>query len=495
MGRTIAGLAVLLGALSPLACGGATPSLSGTRESGQSALMDDTLAGQNCKPENHTRPFIIEWDATDMARFEQFANNDVVVVRYHGCKLEVLDRCRDDAASGRLGAYKPVEWTSGSLESMDIATSAELAAELPLGVATLGGRVSAGEKFHMEYFVAGTRSATRSDVFVEDLQKLPGCEGATHFVYNYNLGAFALGSVQDFSTEANVSLYGFGADGAASKSSKADKKGGELAACKSDTLNEIQGCKAPIRLTLRSIKGGADPDMRTADTDESLNAAGKVGARVDESEAARGYRQSAEVKMNAGDGKGCLEDLDKHDKANPKHQSTDPKSGQIADWRGQCLMLSGKCKLGKEVSAKAIQAVRGDTVSLDKINQIVDVYAGQKCRGGDTDAKTRVMGALDLLSRSYGEKLDPKQCREAYNTVKKEGPKVKDPNSDQLRLRDPTGNLGVNGAMCMAMAGDCKQSFELLSDSPDPRWHKDNMVNMFDAVIGTSVPSCKGKAK
>ncbi len=495
MTRTMAGWLVVLGLLSPLACGGATPSLSGTRESGQSGLMDDTLAGQNCKPENHLRPFIIEWDATDMARFEQFANNDVVVVRYEGCKLEVLDRCRDDAASGRLGAYKPVEWTSGSLEAIDIATNAELAAELPLGVATLGGRVSAGEKFHMEYFVAGTRSATRSDVFVEDLKKLPGCEGATHFVYNYNLGAFALGSVQDFSTEANVSLYGFGADGAASKSSKADKQGGELGACKSDTLNEIQGCKAPIRLTLRPIKAGADPEMRHADTDESLNAAGKVGARIDESEAAAKYLDSAEVKMNQGDGKGCLDDLDKHDRANPKHPSTDPKSGKIADWRGQCLMLTGKCKLGKEVSAKAIQAVKGDSISLDKINQIVEVYAGQKCRGGDTDAKTRVRGALDLLARGYGEKLDPKQCRDAYDTIKREGAKAKDPNADDQRMHDPSKGVGVHGAICSAMAGDCKQAFELLSDSPDPRWKKEQLGTMYDAIVGSVVPRCKGKGQ
>ncbi len=93
------------------------PGKSGTRESGQSALMDESFAAKNaCNPDNHKRPFIIEWDATDMSSFESFAANDVVMVRYEGCNLVVLDECRNDSVRGEQGAYKPVEWTSGSRE-------------------------------------------------------------------------------------------------------------------------------------------------------------------------------------------------------------------------------------------------------------------------------------------------------------------------------------------------------------------------------------------
>ena len=42
-----------------------------TEHSGQSKLMEKTFAGNNkCNPKNHNRPFIIEWDATDMSSFE-----------------------------------------------------------------------------------------------------------------------------------------------------------------------------------------------------------------------------------------------------------------------------------------------------------------------------------------------------------------------------------------------------------------------------------------
>jgi len=85
-------------------------------------------------------------------------------------------------------ADKPVDWTSGSLESLDIANEGELYAKRPLGVATLGGRVRGGEKFHMEYFVSGTRTATRDAIYRADLQKIAGCSAVTHFVHAYKLG-------------------------------------------------------------------------------------------------------------------------------------------------------------------------------------------------------------------------------------------------------------------------------------------------------------------
>ncbi|HEY8376305.1 MAG TPA: hypothetical protein VIK91_07450, partial [Nannocystis sp.] len=191
------------------ACSGRIPKSGPKRESGQSGLMNDTFAGKNaCNPENHLRPFIIEWDATDRSSFESYAANDIVIVRYEGCNMTVLEECRNDDVRGSQGAYKPVEWTSGSLEKINISNEGELVAKLPLSVGTLGGRVAGGEKFSMEYFVAGTRTATRNAVYREDLADNPGCEGATHFVYAYNLGAFALGSVTEFTAEAGVSLYG-----------------------------------------------------------------------------------------------------------------------------------------------------------------------------------------------------------------------------------------------------------------------------------------------
>ena len=129
-----------------------------------------------------------------MSSFESRAANDVVFVRYEGCDLQIVDGCSSDSVRGSFGSYKPVEWTSGSVESLDINNDGDLYAKLPLGAASLGGRVDGGEKFHMEYFVSGTRSATRESIHRGDIARVAACKNATHFVYAYNLGAFALGS-------------------------------------------------------------------------------------------------------------------------------------------------------------------------------------------------------------------------------------------------------------------------------------------------------------
>src|SRR5690349_14679060 len=109
------------------ACGAHLP---GASAGGGSDLYAKTYAGKNaCNPNNAARPFIIDWDATDQSSFQAHAQSDVVVVAYHGCTLEVLDGCRDDSVKGSLGSYKSIEWTSGGLEAIDIATDADLYAK------------------------------------------------------------------------------------------------------------------------------------------------------------------------------------------------------------------------------------------------------------------------------------------------------------------------------------------------------------------------------
>ena len=55
---------------------------------------------------NHDKPFIIEWDATDMSMFQGRAEKTgVVFVKYEGCELRVLD-CT--VAPDRPAKYEPI---------------------------------------------------------------------------------------------------------------------------------------------------------------------------------------------------------------------------------------------------------------------------------------------------------------------------------------------------------------------------------------------------
>jgi hypothetical protein len=451
-------------ALVPLSCT-KTPKAGGTRESGQSNLMSQSFAGQNaCNPDNHLRPFIIEWDATDMSSFESHAANDIVVVRYEGCNLVVLDECRNESIRGEQGSYRPPEWTSGSLETLDISNEGELYAKLPLGQATLGGRVNGGEKFHMEYFVAGTRMATRDSVYTKDIASNPGCEGATHFVHAYNLGAFALGSAQHLDTSVGGSIYGFGAGGSTSHKKNAEKKGGDLGVCRGESATEVAGCKAPIRLSLRPIRDGENPDavaMKAPDTMESLNAAGQINMKIEMSDEARGRLESAMAKANARDGKGCLKELDAHAKLDPKHDSQDPKSG-FSFVRGQCLMLAGKCDAGKQLMRKTFQ--NGPTAQYgdEFIDKSVEGMTQMYCQGKMNDRDTLLQAWQELTMAASTTKKTVKFCDEKAATLLKVGKKVEPKDGEDYNVvsaKDPK-QVRLYQQMCYARAGDCDKAYK-----------------------------------
>src|SRR5579862_4800306 len=76
-----------------LACNGGPPPTM----QGRTGMLSETAVAQKCAsagPQDD-RPFIVQWDATDLASFEAKAGNDTVFVRYQGCKLDVVYECND----------------------------------------------------------------------------------------------------------------------------------------------------------------------------------------------------------------------------------------------------------------------------------------------------------------------------------------------------------------------------------------------------------------
>jgi len=498
--RALLPLSVLSLSLGLVSCGPKIPRSTASRDSGQSGLMNESFAAQNaCNPKNHLRPFIIEWDATDKSSFEAYAADDIVVVRYEGCDMTVLEECRNDSIRGSQGAYKPVEWTSGALEKLDITNQGELHAKLPLSSASLGGRISGGEKFHMEYYVAGTRNATRDAVYRADIASNPGCEGATHFVYGYNLGAFALGSLSELNASAEVSVYGFGAGGSTNKSRKADKQGGDLTTCKSDSATEVAGCKAPIRLTLRPIRGGENPQkeaMKAEETDASLNAAGAVNMKVEMSDQARSHFDTAVLKYNSKDGKGCLSELDAYDRLEPNRKSTEPKTQGMPMYRAWCLMLAGKCDAGKVLMRKSFeisQAQFGDEIIDNNVQQMASMY----CQGKMSPRDELLKNMNTLSSGANLKKLTVAECTAAYDSVRKLKDKVKPKDEDDRAITSIPGILPTFAANCFAKAGDCKQArvaFDATFPQDryadmDPKTRAETVTSVFESSVG----KCKAK--
>lgn len=478
-----------------VACGAASLPAGATRESGQSTLMDKSLAGQKCSPKNHERPFVIEWDATDMSSFESRAANDVIFVKYEGCDLKVLDSCVNDSIKGSLGSYKPVEWTSGSVESLDISNEGDLFAKLPLGAATLGGRVSGGEKFHMEYYVSGTRSATRDTVYAKDLEKIPGCRGATHFVYGYNLGAFALGSTSKLHATAGGSMFGFGAGGSKTSESKADKTGGLLSSCRGETAKEASTCRVPVRLTLREISNGENPEAVNAtapDTSASLNLAGQLKTQSEREKKALEHWNTGVAKMRARDGKGCLAEFDQHDKLDPRPSglTTSPASSNSA-LRAQCIMLAGQCDAGKQLFRKSVMTSNG--LGPEAADRSAESASSMYCEG-KLAPRDELLKASQALGRGAWEKTDAATCAANYATVKRLTGVVKPTGDDDYAVKSAVMPASLVGSVpkCFEKAGDCvsaHKAYAELTAQTNPQLSANIVRTNFELSHG----SCKGK--
>jgi hypothetical protein len=484
-------LSTPLGLLFLVAC-------ASTEHGGQSALIERTFAGQNkCNPKNHNRPFIIEWDATDQSSFQARASSDVVFVRYQGCDLAVLDGCSDDSVKGRFGGYKPVDWTAGQLETMDIHDEDELVANLPLGAASLAGRVEHGEKFHMEYFVSGSRSASREHIYRSALAKISACQGATHFVYGYNLGAFGLASTSNLKGEINGSYLGFGAGGSHATDTTAEKRGGDLSSCTSDSAKEVETCKVPIRLSLREISEGDDPDAIAAaapDTNAAANLAGQLKAETDAQKQAAQHASSALEKLNAHDGPGCLSELDQHDRLDPRPEglSTSPKTGELARRRAMCIMLAGQCDAGRQLFRKAYDAGFPNDAP-DHAQGVVDATAGQFCQGAALSSRDIVLQAKQQLMDGgiTGRPVASATCSRAYQVLKDQNAiTTGSDNSDPTRVT--AVSIMFATAKCFSRAGDCAGAFKAYAELAKV-WRPNQSDAALRPAFDTTVAECKGK--
>lgn len=461
----LVGLSVLAGA-----CGSSPslPAVGPERASGQSSLMDKTLAGQKCSPKTHDRPFIIEWDATDLSQFESITSNDLVFVRYDGCDLKVIDSCRNDSVKGALGAYRSVDWTSGSVEKMDISNEGDLYAKLPLGAATLGGRVSAGEQFHMEYFVSGVRTATRPVIYKGDLDSVPGCKGVTHFVYAYNLGAFALGSKKNIHATADATVWGFGGGGSSKQASAAEKRAGVLESCRGESAKEVMTCKSPIRVTLREVEVGGNPDAKAAvspETPDALNLAGKVDANMKRNEKAQAHADAARLKLGARDGKSCLAELDQADKLDPRPSVISTSASSYwSNVRASCLMIAGQCSAGRQMMRKYMETA-SNQMGPEQLDQYIDAVAGTMCQG-KLSPRDELLRANDAVRVGTQTKKDAAYCNQAFERVTKAAAAVAPNGPDDTVINSAKeSDHAYSTAQCLARAGDCPAAWTMYTRS------------------------------
>jgi hypothetical protein len=309
------------------------------------------------------------------------------------------------------------------------------------------------------------RARTRAALYRSDLSKVPGCAGATHFVYGFNLGAYVLATQTSSRTGVDATALGVGAGGARSSTSQVEKRAGEVAACRGESAREIDGCKVPIRLTLREITEGENPDQRAARAEETpaaANLAGKLEARSAAERQAVEHVKAAYTKMGVQDGRGCLAELDQHDKLDPRPEgaSTSPKAyGAV---RASCLMLAGQCAAGRALQRKVLEALP-NAPKAERIDDIVDELAGQFCRGAGLTERDRLLVALYTLT-SHDKKRSAAECSRAYEDVKTLVGRVQK-RDDHDPIRHADSRLENDSVLCFAEAGDCAAAWRATKET------------------------------
>lgn len=460
---------------------------------GPNKLLDDTAVGKHrCDSgEATSSPFVVEWDATDLSTFEAKASRDIVFVKYESCSIEMLYGCSDNGIPGRYGRYQEPTFTSGTVESFTMANQDEVWAKLPLGAAEFGGSIQVGESLELQYFVSGAVNATRNYVERPALADNPRCAGATHFVSAYNLGAFALLAHKGASGDVTVGVKGGIGGGASTTNASSNlKQGGSLESCTTEAQRQ---CRVPIRLVLQPIDEAA----------QNLDASSPTAAPVfsppveqptayDDTPAGRAYklRQSATRKEEAGDGQGCLDDLERAKKLEDTVQSR-----KVTMYQGAlCTMRAGKCEQGKKMYRQYLANQDEQHRLTDaQLDLSVESMAKSKCpASSQKDLGGKTTALMTQISEQQ-QKGDAAGCKATAEEAKKIIAKEKPTDVNQKNMLN---SVVMMAAQCLAQLENCKGARKLWFEYYDLQF-KGTMpeADLKSAAEQTfaAQPACKGK--
>lgn len=247
---------VTLGSLLALAlgCGPATPA---------SELVDtpelDVEGQTTCKvKESQTKPLIVEWPSAERVSLEARAKQGLVVVRYNGCEMQLLTRCKAPSEYDYIGV-------APKKDTLRITNEDDLYANIPIGAAKLEGKLQKAGELDVAMTMVGTYQAKDALVDRAALEGL--CDGATHVIAGLTVGAFEFfaGGSAEVGGGAEVLGAGAGAKSAAKRELLATD--GKASACESATSTDQrppEGCSALLRIEVVPLTGAAAADSAVA---------------------------------------------------------------------------------------------------------------------------------------------------------------------------------------------------------------------------------------
>lgn len=199
-------------------------------------------------------PLVVEWPSADRATLEAKAQAGLVAVRYVGCEMEVLHRCKLPGKYGYTGI-------TPKHDAVTIKDSDELYANMPVGAAKLEGTLAKSGQLQVSMTIVGRYEADRTSFTPEQLEGAD-CERATHLVSGMTTGAFELSAGGSATVGGGAGAFGVGAGGKSSSSRETLERDGHEEKCEAGGARPGEppdGCGAVLRLDLVPLEAPRRP--------------------------------------------------------------------------------------------------------------------------------------------------------------------------------------------------------------------------------------------
>ena len=218
-----------------------------------------------CDPAASYEAMVVDLEPEARGDLEVALKQGVVVVKYDCRSLAILPDCELAGDYGYLGMSRKEKVVS--LSSAD-----EIKANLPVSgikfLADLEAGLTRGQSLNVAMVMVGKRTTARKLAATDELDG--DCAGATHFIRDATVGAFAMEAGSSAEVTTAASIFGRGASGASKSSEKVASRDGELEACQAATPDSKAPpgqCQSILRLRLKAIAAaeGAAADRAEVD--------------------------------------------------------------------------------------------------------------------------------------------------------------------------------------------------------------------------------------
>lgn len=233
-------------------CTSVTDAVRPEQQSASENLNDSACTPDSLINPSGTQRFLVDWNDGDRSSLEDEMHEGVALIKYTCEGMEVLRSC------AQPGDYGYRASNSQKSQTLQIADAVSAAANFSSPTAGVGFQAlfDQDRALNLAYVMVGSQTSQIKDINRSAIDRA-ACQGATHFVYQTQLGAFKMAAGEKGEAATAAEVFGFGDAGASASSSRdvlsAD---GDAQACENaspDDASAPHGCGALMRVSILPI--------------------------------------------------------------------------------------------------------------------------------------------------------------------------------------------------------------------------------------------------